>query len=281
MNYQKHYDALISRAKNRLIECYTESHHIIPRCMGGTDHLDNLVKLTAEEHYLAHQLLVKIHPGNHKLVAAAIFMTTGGYSNSKYRMNNKLYGWLKRLDQLKWKDPEYAQYYSEKQSRFAKIRWSNPEFKDKMRKINKEVSNRPEIIKQKSDRLKLRWQDAEYREQTSSMLREQAKKNSENESWRDKRRISSKKQWEYASEELKEKRRKLGKEIFDVHRKNMTDEEKERRKRIASENAKKLWQDPEHRKKMSESAKRQWQDPNFIEMHRLLDRKKKKSSSNG
>jgi len=89
MNYQKIHDAIINRAKNRSLKCYTESHHIIPRCMGGLDNEDNLVKLTPEEHYVVHQLLVKIYPDNYKLIKAANRMCQG-------RANNKLYGWLRR-----------------------------------------------------------------------------------------------------------------------------------------------------------------------------------------
>ncbi len=92
MNYQKHYDTLMNRAKNRLLEGYSERHHIIPRCMGGTNRKDNLVTLTAEEHYVAHQLLVKMHPDNDKLIYAAKMMTISGSDNIR---NNKLYGWLK------------------------------------------------------------------------------------------------------------------------------------------------------------------------------------------
>jgi len=93
MNYQKHYDTLISRAKNRLLEGYTENHHIIPRCMNGSNKAKNLVALTPEEHYVAHQLLIKIYPKNHKLVYAALLMTAN--SSNQFR-NNKLYGWLKK-----------------------------------------------------------------------------------------------------------------------------------------------------------------------------------------
>ena len=61
MDYQKIYESIIARGKERvLIGEYTESHHIIPRCMGGSDNSDNLVDLTPEEHYVAHQLLIKI-----------------------------------------------------------------------------------------------------------------------------------------------------------------------------------------------------------------------------
>lgn len=89
MNYHKIYESLVERGRIRKLECYTESHHIIPRCMGGSDDKENLVDLTPEEHYLAHQLLVKMHPNNHALVKAASMMIPN-------RPSNKMYGWLKR-----------------------------------------------------------------------------------------------------------------------------------------------------------------------------------------
>ncbi|MCG7944843.1 MAG: HNH endonuclease [Candidatus Thiodiazotropha taylori] len=42
---------------------YTETHHIIPKSLGGSDHPNNLIKLTPKEHYIAHRLLAKIHKG--------------------------------------------------------------------------------------------------------------------------------------------------------------------------------------------------------------------------
>ena len=94
MDYQRHYNKLIKRARNRLLESYTENHHIIPRCMNGSDDSINLVALTPEEHYVAHQLLVKIYPNNYKLIHAAKMMTVN--SSNHFNRNNKLYGWLKK-----------------------------------------------------------------------------------------------------------------------------------------------------------------------------------------
>ena len=93
MNYQRHYDLLIERARNRTLEGYCERHHVIPVCMGGGDEKGNLVKLTAEEHYVAHQLLVKMYPENYKLVFAANRMTHGGKDAIR---NNKLYSWMRK-----------------------------------------------------------------------------------------------------------------------------------------------------------------------------------------
>jgi hypothetical protein len=90
MNYQKIYNQLISKGKSRiLIDIGIERHHIIPRCVGGNNNKSNLVELTPEEHYLAHQLLVKIYPDSRKLLFAAIAMRRG-------RSGNKIYGWLRR-----------------------------------------------------------------------------------------------------------------------------------------------------------------------------------------
>lgn len=89
MNYKGIYDKIIYRARNRILESYTERHHIVPRCMGGSDEEDNMVDLTPEEHYLAHQLLVKMYPNDHRLAIAAAMMIPN-------RLSNKMYGWLKR-----------------------------------------------------------------------------------------------------------------------------------------------------------------------------------------
>ena len=56
--YYAWYKQLVA-SKNRVLDCYTEKHHIIPRCMGGDDSVENLVVLTAREHYIAHLLLTK------------------------------------------------------------------------------------------------------------------------------------------------------------------------------------------------------------------------------
>ena len=68
MDYQKIYNNIIERGKNRKLLGYTERHHIVPRCMGGSESADNLVDLTAKEHFLCHKLLVEMYPNIDKLV---------------------------------------------------------------------------------------------------------------------------------------------------------------------------------------------------------------------
>ena len=79
MNYQKVYDKLVKRAQLRQkanpIEGYKERHHIIPRCMGGLDTKENIVELTAREHFIIHQLLVKVYPKHRGLLYALKLMS--------------------------------------------------------------------------------------------------------------------------------------------------------------------------------------------------------------
>lgn len=94
MNYKKIYYNIINRAKTRVpLIGYLESHHIIPKCLGGNNNKDNLVDLTPEEHYVCHQLLVKIYPNNRSLLYAATMMCGKSPYNKR---NNKLYGWIKK-----------------------------------------------------------------------------------------------------------------------------------------------------------------------------------------
>ena len=81
------------RAKSRILSEYSETHHIIPKCLGGNNDKSNLVNLTPEEHFVAHQLLVKMYPTHEGLLFALRFMAT---KNAKHKRNNKEYGWIKR-----------------------------------------------------------------------------------------------------------------------------------------------------------------------------------------
>jgi hypothetical protein len=94
MDYSKHYTLLIERAKTRRLDGYSERHHILPKCLKGTDDEENIVKLTPEEHYLAHQLLTRIYPNVHSLKKAARMMCV---SSDNQKRNNKLYGWIRRM----------------------------------------------------------------------------------------------------------------------------------------------------------------------------------------
>lgn len=91
MNYQLIYNNLIKKRQNNLFEDVGEYHHIIPKCIGGDDSYDNIVKLSLREHFFAHLLLAKIYPNNPKIVTAIFYMSNNG------RYTSKQYSWIKLL----------------------------------------------------------------------------------------------------------------------------------------------------------------------------------------
>jgi hypothetical protein len=97
MDYNKIYLQLINRSqtakRQKSCNVYFESHHIIPLCLGGTDNQENLVLLTAKEHYIAHKLLCRIYPDNKKLFYALWAMMNLNNKNQKrtYSISSREY----------------------------------------------------------------------------------------------------------------------------------------------------------------------------------------------
>jgi len=56
---------------------YAEKHHILPKSIGGSDCKDNLIRLTAKDHFFAHRLLAKIHKGK-MIFAFSMMLKTRG-----------------------------------------------------------------------------------------------------------------------------------------------------------------------------------------------------------
>jgi hypothetical protein len=97
MNYKQIYFNLIKKALQReSVDGYYETHHIIPRCLGGTDDKNNLVKLTAREHFVAHYLLVKIRPDNNGLKCAIWRMCNGNSPKGNHRIPSRTYEWMRK-----------------------------------------------------------------------------------------------------------------------------------------------------------------------------------------
>lgn len=116
MNYKKIYNSLVEKAKVRGLdksqhEGYFEIHHIIPRCLGGSDDKDNLVMFTGREHFIAHMLLWKAYPGNVSLMRAA-FLMSSRWKTDQIEDNSKVVN-SKTYEKLRF---EYAIAVSEQVS---------------------------------------------------------------------------------------------------------------------------------------------------------------------
>ena len=102
MDYAKHYQNLINSRKilNRSKKDgnYYEKHHIIPRCLNGTNDKENLILLTAKEHFIAHLLLTQVYTGKIKAKMCCAFLRMCIVStNHKRKISSTQYNLAKKL----------------------------------------------------------------------------------------------------------------------------------------------------------------------------------------
>lgn len=109
MNYSKIYNDIIEARKLNTYQDYTECHHILPRCLGGTDNKDNLVNLSAKEHFICHLLLTKMYPkgsNEYYKMCHAFFMmlvTSKDHKGNRY-ITSKKYVALKESHCIRMSD---------------------------------------------------------------------------------------------------------------------------------------------------------------------------------
>lgn len=62
-HHYNRYQRFIGSMREQSVDGYAEVHHIVPRSLGGSDDADNLIRLTARQHYIAHWMLWKAYGG--------------------------------------------------------------------------------------------------------------------------------------------------------------------------------------------------------------------------
>lgn len=105
---------------------YTETHHILPRCMGEDDSSSNLIKLLGRAHYIAHWLLHKSF-NSPKLTYAFMMMNCGNVYQTR-TINSRLYESAKKsysTYQSISKQGENNHYYGKKHSTEIRQKISN------------------------------------------------------------------------------------------------------------------------------------------------------------
>ncbi len=107
---------------------YYERHHIIPKCkaFGGDNSKDNLVLLTAREHYICHLLLTKMCLGDKmKSMCWALHKLSGSIAFSRrsrsYELVRKIHSKNLSLNHPAYKDPEA---YSKRMSDLTTEKWN-------------------------------------------------------------------------------------------------------------------------------------------------------------
>jgi hypothetical protein len=76
--YSKWYFSIINNAKSRIsIDGYIEKHHIIPKSLGGNNKKENIIALTAREHFICHSDRMTYGCNRQKMAFASNMMLCG------------------------------------------------------------------------------------------------------------------------------------------------------------------------------------------------------------
>lgn len=92
-HHYNRYTRFIGSLRGQSVDGYAEVHHIAPRGLGGSDDADNLIRLTARQHYVAHWMLARALGGS---AARAFFMMSnfgkyGQVNSTTYAMARQEY----------------------------------------------------------------------------------------------------------------------------------------------------------------------------------------------
>lgn len=136
MDYKKHYEKLMEKAKFQTAEKFkTNYHHIQPKCVGGSDNRSNRIHLTHRQHFIAHLLLHKMFPDNVGLAKSVTIAGRKGGVKIRSRVYEQLMTVVRSDERLK----ERGRNTIEAARRAF---WNNPEAVARHKKIVAEHGKR-------------------------------------------------------------------------------------------------------------------------------------------
>jgi hypothetical protein len=95
--YSKCYFRIIEVAKNRKLDIeYIEKHHVLPKSLGGDNSKENIVEITAKEHFICHLLLPKSVFPEYKKKMNYAFWRMCNATGKRYKPSARLYEMGKR-----------------------------------------------------------------------------------------------------------------------------------------------------------------------------------------
>jgi hypothetical protein len=158
-----------------------ETHHIVPKSLGGSDSKDNLVVLTPREHCLAHMLLARMYTGEAKgKMCYALICLAKLRNKGRSSISSREYDRLRKAHLTALQDPDYKamrsantakQWTPERRAAVAekaRQQWatgpkresfSSDAYRAKKAKQTKERWQDPEWAKKQSEWALAQWQD--------------------------------------------------------------------------------------------------------------------------
>lgn len=112
--YTNLYYNIINRALTRQINGYVEKHHIIPKSLGGSNDIANIVPLTAREHFICHLLLIKMvdKQNKYKMVFAA-WQQSRPSKNKDIKVTSHVYEMLRKQMSITYTGRKRAPFSNE------------------------------------------------------------------------------------------------------------------------------------------------------------------------
>lgn len=134
--YTNWYNKIISNAQDRKIDGYIENHHILPKSLGGTNEDNNLVSLTAREHFICHLLLTKMVNGQdkYKMIHAAMFMANHPIQR---KISSRTYEYLRKESAIAQQNKIITDEFRQKMSNIISGRKLSEEHKEKIGNIHR------------------------------------------------------------------------------------------------------------------------------------------------
>jgi len=90
------YIKFIDDCRGLTFTCYTEKHHIIPKSFGGDDNKNNILRIGARHHYIAHLLLARAtnSPKMIKALHKMAYSKTGNVCRD-YKISSRIYSYIR------------------------------------------------------------------------------------------------------------------------------------------------------------------------------------------
>jgi hypothetical protein len=204
------YLSFIEECRQNTYNGNVHEHHILPRHAGGTNHKDNLIPLSLEDHITAHQILWE-ECGSFADFRSVVLLTRAkGVTKLQMSESSNQY-WsqpgvreeqsvvhkevanqpetkqrMREAAKKRWEDPEYrAKLLAKRRARppasmktrqklanSTKKRWQSEDSREKMLQSMKDAASDPTISKRKTEMMKKRWEDPKFREKQTNILKD-------------------------------------------------------------------------------------------------------------
>jgi hypothetical protein len=161
--YTRWYYKIIEHRRCNPFDGYKECHHIIPKCMNGSNSKDNLVDLSAREHFICHLLLTKMISKNSQdrfkmIKALSMMMCESETRNKRYVPSSRIYQYIREQVSEAWKGRVFSSEHRQKLSisGMGRVPWNkgktpSDEYRQRMSDSHKGKKAAPETRKKMSD----------------------------------------------------------------------------------------------------------------------------------